>query len=510
MFQRLAGQGDPALATGLYGEREWDRTPAQRDAVWEGAVATAGDPGWRAQDGLPAKLLASRRQELLEPALLSPFPEVVAHARSVLDRRAGSDRGAGSGTRPTGPSNTTPRKNRQSWERHPWTTTELIGDFRDKGFHGTTELPAAPGALDWDALVAEHRAEPFRASALAALWGHPDCPQELVLAAFEANRNNTLPDGAVHWPMLASPTLGMLEDHALSKLLGRGLVSGAVPAERVLRETAPARRILCALPHGHGPVRDALVAQVARLGPDLAPWRAVYALLPRFSGTVTELVDAALAEAPKHRDKPWPKPMGPEFPSRGTSIGRAAWLYLYDAAGHGTRCALVEHMDLRAIQQLLLWHRPSPELRAYIVRSRGASALAGIASSWDTRPEVIEELIPYNESEVNAALFLHTDLTPAQRRHVLSGRRWRDGGSADTPAADRPDSRPRRPSPFCPGRWRRVTRPAPRRYGPHAARSPHSPMSTSRTTRRAGRSRSAWPRTSRAHCRTCCSRRARW
>ncbi|WP_381796050.1 hypothetical protein [Streptomyces niveus] len=96
-----------------------------------------------------------------------------------------------------------------------------------------------------------------------------------------------------------------------------------------------------------------------------------------------------------------------------------------------------DFLDLRAIQQLLLWHRPSPELRAHIVQSRGASVLAGIASTWQTRPEVIEELIPYNESEVNAALFLNTDLTPAQRRHVLSGRRWRDGESADTPAADR-------------------------------------------------------------------------
>ncbi|MCI3225644.1 hypothetical protein [Streptomyces sp. NP-1717] len=439
VFDRLAALGDPALARALYGGQEWDRTPAQRAAVWEGAVATAGDPGWRSEDGLPAKLLSSRRRELLEPALLAPFPELVAHARSVLDGKAGSGRGAGSGPRMTPPS-TTPLKDRRSWERHPQSTKELIGDFRDRDFRGTTELPGAPGtpgALDWDVLVKEHRAEPFLPSALVTLWSHPDCPEELALAAFEARWNSTLPEGAVHWSMVASPAFGRLENHALSKLLGRGLLAGAFPAERVLGETGPARNILCALPHDHAEARTALAAQVARLGSDFAPWRAVYSLLPRFSGTVTELVDAALAEEGKHRGKPWPKPVGPEFPSRGGSIGRAAWLHLYDAADHDTQCALVAHLDLRAIQHLLLWHRPSPELRAHIVRSRGASVLAGIASSWQTPPEVIEELIPYNESEINAALFLNTDLTPAQRRHVLSGRRWRDGESVDTPDADR-------------------------------------------------------------------------
>lgn len=434
VFDRLAALGDPALAVALYGRQEWGRTPDQRAAVWRGAAATADDPRWRAGDGLPARLLSSRHQAMLEPALLSPFPDVVAHARSVLD---GKGSGTGSGPRPALPSNTSPHKDRRSWQRHPRTTKELIADFRDRDFRGTVELPGTPGALDWDALVVEQRAEPFHSSALATLWAHPDCPEELALAAFEAKWHNAPSGGAVHWSMLASPTFDSLEDHALSKLLGRGLASGAVPVERVLRETGPARRILCALPPDHGEVRAALTVQVARLGSDFAPWRAVYSLLPRFSGTVTELVDAALADTPKHRDKPWPKPMGPEFPSRGASVGRAAWLRLYDAADHGTRCALVAHMDRRAIQHLLLWHRPSSELRAHIVRSRGASVLAGIASTWQTAPEVIAELIPYNDPEVNAALFLNTDLTPAQRRHVLSGRRRHEGESADTPAAER-------------------------------------------------------------------------
>ncbi|MFC8831049.1 hypothetical protein ACFT9I_37595 [Streptomyces sp. NPDC057137] len=429
VFGRLAALGDPALATSLYGAREWERTPAQRSAVWEGAAATADDPGWRAADGLLTKLMSSMKPELLEPALLAPFPELAAHARSVLD-----DRAKRVSTRPpvnARPVNNTPPKTHPTWRRRPRTTKELVGDLRDKSFFGEIDLPTAPDALDWGELAAEHRADPFYVGRLRILWTHPGCPEELTLSAFEKTGDGAGPS------MLTTAALESADGEAFARLLRPGISSGAFPVDRVLREVGPARKVLCSLPDNHAGVRAALVAQVARLGSDFAPWRAVYALLPRFSGTVTELVDAALAETPKHRGKTWPKPVGPEFPSRPQSGGRAAWLRLYDAADHPTRCVLGEHMDGRAIQQLLLWHRPSPELRAHIVQSRGPSVLAGIASDWQTAPEVIEELIPYNDSEVNAALFLNTDLTTAQRRHILSGRRWQDGVSADTPAADR-------------------------------------------------------------------------
>ncbi|WP_405614932.1 hypothetical protein [Streptomyces sp. NBC_01508] len=455
VFDRLAALGDPTLAVSLYGQREWERTPAQRAAVWAGAVATADDPGWQAKDGLPARLLSSQqpefqRPELLEPALLAPFPEVAAHARQVIDRRAeGTRKGAVRGKRTTtgaaatGPANSNPRKDSDPrkkntpWQRHPETMVELVRDFRDKDFRGTVELPTTPGALDWDVLAAEHRAEPFFESGLASLWAHPDCPEELALAAFERNRNSQGPSSAIYWSMLTSPHFDGVDVEQMTRLLHHGVPSGSLPIDRVLREVGPARNVLCGLPHEREEVRAALVAEVARLGADFAPWRAVYALLPRFSGSVTDLVDAALAETPKHRGKKWPKPLGAEFPSRRLPGGRQAWLRLYDAADRPTRYALIEHMDPRAIQQLLLWHQPSAELRAHIVESLGASALAGIASTWHTGPEVIEELIAYNDPEVNAALFMNTDLTPAQRRHALSGRRWQGGTSADTPTADR-------------------------------------------------------------------------
>ncbi|MFD3522588.1 hypothetical protein [Streptomyces sp. NPDC058653] len=420
VFRRLALLGDPALAVHLHGLRDWERTASERAAVWEGAAATADDPAWHAKGALPGRLLTATSRDLLEPALLSPFPELVAYARRVLEHAS----------TPAPPRTVSVPRPKPS-PPAPGTTKELVGHLRDAHYYGEIELPTAPGALDWDELLAEHRGAPLTANGLLRLRAHPDCPEELALAAFEVNRVSQV-DGSLHWSMLAAA-----DEDRLAELLVPGIRSGAYPVDRVLREIGPARKVVCGLPHGHEGVRTALAAQVARLGSDFAPWRALHLLLPRFSGTVTELIDAALAETPKHLDQPWPKPVGPEFPSRGRQGGRAAWLHLYDAADHGTRCALTEHMDLRAIQQLLLRHAPSPELRAHIVRVRGASALAGIASEWSTSPEAIEELIPYNDPEVNAALFLHTNLTPAQRRHILSGRLWRDGHSADTPAADR-------------------------------------------------------------------------
>lgn len=435
-FDRLAAAGDPALAVSLYGVSEWERSAAQRAAVWQGAAATSDDPGWQGKGGLVRKLMAVKGRELLEPALLSPFPELVEHARSVLDQIAERAARAKLGGRQA---QHTPPVSRPGWRREPGTTEELVKDLRDKDFSGEIQLPTTPDTVDWEKLVDEHRAEPFAAQRLGVLWPHPGCPEELGRSAFEKT-TRTGPVGATVAPpssLLTQSALDSDNGHSFARLLGPGVTSGAFPVDRVLREVTPARKVLCALPGDHKGVQAALVAQVARLGGDFAPWRALYALLPRFSGTVTELVDAALADTPKHRGKPWPTPKGPEFPSRRQPNARAAWLRLYDAAEHPVRCALAEHMDARAIQQLLLWHAPSAELRAHIVQSRGPSVLAGIASDWQTTPEVIAELIPYNDPEVNAALFLNTDLTPAQRGHVLSGRRWQDGASVDTPAADR-------------------------------------------------------------------------
>lgn len=322
------------------------------------------------------------------------------------------------------------------------TTAELIDGLRNWDWRTPVSVPEEPEAIDWDALIEAHRAIPFSVPGLFRLWGgRGDCPEELAVAAFAADPPARDPasgragGGALHWSMLTAVDFS-LDERGLHAVLAEGITSGVFPVDRVLAEIGPARHVLGALPHSDERVRGALDAQVARLGSDFANWRALHNRLPRFNGSVRALVDTALAEAPQHVGKPWPKPLGPEFPPRRNAVGRAAWLHLFDRAGKDAQLALSEHMDGRAIQQLLVWHQPDQDLRDHIVATHGAAVLAGLASHWNTPVEVIEELIPYDEPEINAALFLHTDLTDAQRRHVLAGRLW-EKGEAATPTDER-------------------------------------------------------------------------
>lgn len=66
VFQRLAALGDPTVAVTLYGVSGWERTPAQRAAVWQGAAATSDDPGWWGEEGLVTRLMTVKGKELLE------------------------------------------------------------------------------------------------------------------------------------------------------------------------------------------------------------------------------------------------------------------------------------------------------------------------------------------------------------------------------------------------------------------------------------------------------------
>ncbi|AQW48325.1 hypothetical protein ACIQPP_49575 [Streptomyces violaceusniger] len=527
LFGRLAALGDPALAELLYG-MGWPtgRRPEQRRAVWAGAAATADDSGWRAPDGLPAKLLATEKPDFLLPALHSPFPDLVAHAlartshlnsaevqlrtcrwvlacsgaqtalalaeppavrRSVAEtvRRAcasanpdeelaeairreqevpGAPAPSSPGTEPWtqggehtaeadstvtsdlgAPSTPSTRStpivpSQRAASSGQQTTAELIDALRDRDWRRQVSVPDEPEALDWDALIEAHRAGPFCSSGLYRLWGgRRDCPEELAVAAFASNppARHSLgkrSGGALHWPMLTAVDFSR-DEESLHTVLPEGIASGVFPVDRVMEEIGPARHVLNALPHSDERVRSALASHVARLGSDFANWRALHTLLPRFKDSVRALVDAALAVAPEHVGKAWPNPLGPEFPPRHNSIGREAWLHLFDRADKAAQLALSAHMDARAIQHLLVWHQPDRSLRDHLVATHGSAVLAGLASHWNTPAEVIEDVITYDDPEINAALFLHTDLTDAQRRHVLAGWLW--GKGAATPADER-------------------------------------------------------------------------
>ncbi|WP_432253556.1 hypothetical protein [Streptomyces sp. HNM1019] len=310
-------------------------------------------------------------------------------------------------------------------------TLEVIGAIRERP-HVVPELPApGSGLLKWDALLLAHRQEPFSHTALSTLWRHPDCTEEMAVTAFREVRGRWSRDGdyRLYWSLLTAVDFSAGGSTPMGILLRPGVASGVFSAERVVREIGPARQVLNGLPTEEESVRVALAAQAARLGDDFAHWRALYTLVSRFAGTVVELVDTALAEAPRHRGKPWPKPLGPEFPYRSPVGGRAAFLTLFAHADVAARCALVEHLDGRTVQAMLQ-ECPDPAVRDRLVEVHGPRALAGLAAHWHTPREVIEELVAYDDPEVNTALFKWTDLTDAERRRVLSGRRTRPNPEA--------------------------------------------------------------------------------
>jgi hypothetical protein len=361
-----------------------------------------------------------------------PRPAPSVPAPDTEPSREGAEQAARVDAAATGDPDTAPPAD--TTRRASWVTTdELIDRLRNGNRFESVYVPEEPEAIDWDALIEAHRAEPFSVPGLYRLWGgRGDCPEELAVAAFAADPPTRDPGGkrvgggALHWSMLTAVDFGRYETR-MQSVLAEGIPSGVFPVDRILAEIGPARHVLGALPHSDERVRGALDAQVARLGSDFANWRALHTRLPRFNGSVRALVDTALAEAPRHAGKPWPKPLGQEFPPRRNVVGRAAWLRLFDRAGKDAQLALSEHMDARTIQHLLVWHQPDQDLRDHIVATHGAAVLAGLASHWNTPAEVIEDLITYDEPEINAALFLHTDLTDAQRRHVLAGRLWEKG-----------------------------------------------------------------------------------
>ncbi|MCP9211044.1 hypothetical protein [Streptomyces cucumeris] len=461
---RLAALGDPRVARALYRQRlRHDLEQELRRAVLAGAARRLDDPGWHAPDGLVNALLINPLPPDLIPALGAPFPEVVRHAvelvgvqagfpgqleacRAVL-RYGGVDELTTLAALPALRPEVAELARRAvaapdpaavldafSLDRagRPAGAPALIGEELVRHLRETTsraQVFALDGVdVDWEGVLAEQRDVPFPPGALATLASRPDCPGELVRAAYRACRG-WAEQPRISWALLRA--IDWADDpapHDLPRLLERGVTDGRYPADGVLAEVRPARLVLTGLPFQKETVRAATAELVRPLGADFATWRALYTLLPRFDGTATELVAAAVAQSGRHRGKSWPRPLGPEFPAKHPEGSRAAFLHLLAQASEDVRSALVEHLDLRSVQHMLLFHPPSPVIRDRVVALHGRSVLAAVASRWDLPAERIRELIVLDDPEINTCLYVHTDLTDEQRRGILAGRRFGTDG----------------------------------------------------------------------------------
>ncbi|MGY0056464.1 hypothetical protein ACWY4P_07880 [Streptomyces sp. LZ34] len=477
---RLAGLGYTALGPRLY--RGYGDRRKLRAAVLEGAKRNLDDPDWHEPDGLVEYLLnVSGRGELI-PALRAPFPSVVRHALKSVGHEAGADDQLAAcravltyggvaelatlaelpALRPAvaelvrravaAPDPAAVLESASAAEAADGATDEAAGPVPATGAPPLSgadlvnrlrevrwERDAFPlDSVDWDPLLVEHRREPLPNGALLMLAARQDCPDEIVLAAYKKSPRHLPGTSPLPWQLLTDGDWN--DSHSrfdLSKLLGRGIHSGDYPVPRVLAEIRPARTVLNSLPYGEAPVREALASLVAELGEDFATWRALYSLMPRFAGTSTELFAAAREQTAKHRGKPWPRALAAEYPASAPEGARAVFLQLYALATEDVRTALAEHLDRRTIQHVLVHHQPSAALRDRFVALHGVSVLAGIASSWELPEDTIAELLLHDDPEINAKLYVHTPLSPEQRRQIMAGRRSRpDSGEGPLPLAE--------------------------------------------------------------------------
>ncbi|MER6145835.1 hypothetical protein ABT174_38485 [Streptomyces sparsogenes] len=474
---RLAALGYTALGPRLY--RGYGDRQELRAAVLEGAKRNLDDPDWHEPDGLVEFLLNTSGVEELLPALRAPFPAVVRHAlktvghkvdaseqlaacRAVLAHGGVAELAGLAGLDTLRPA-VAELVRRAAAAPDPAAVLESASVTEDDGTAAPSgPAPGAPPApsgtelvrrlremrwtregfpldgVDWDLVLAEHRREPLPSAALLTLAARRDCPDEIVLAAYKGSPRHLPATSPLPWRLLAESDWGdSYFRFDLSGLLRRGIREGAYPVERVLREIRPARAVLGSLPYEEAPVREELSGLVAGLGADFAPWRALYSLLPRFTGTSTELFAAAREQTAKHRGKAWPRPLAPEYPVSEPDGSRAVFLRLYDLAAEDVRLALAEHLDQRSVQHLLVHYKPSAALRDRFLARHGVCVLAGIASSWELPAETIAELLLHDDPEINAKLYIHTPLSPEQRRQILAGRRSRpDSGEGPLPLTE--------------------------------------------------------------------------
>ncbi|MFD5878886.1 hypothetical protein [Streptomyces yangpuensis] len=460
---RLARLGVPDVGRALYAAERWSRTGC-RDEIRAAVLAAAdpADPAWRAPGGLVAMLLGETHPTELAAAIRAPFPDLALHAlrhcgrdlplpillraartlhahggperltalaelvdeegglghpglAALLRRAVDAESGAGGGSVAS------------LLAGDPSPTDWLLHAVR---LHGVGEM-TADVPPDWERVRSEHTRHPFTAGDLTHLNRWPGCPPDLAVEGLRRDPRTALVQGT--GPLPLSALTGPAAEPARSyvpRALERGLREGWLSAERLFTEVAPAGDVIGCLPQGDELVGKAVRELTAPLGDDPAAWLALYRRINRFEGTATELVAAARADATGRRGPApsWPRATGPAFPCREPEGARALFQRLFSYAEEDVQEALVPHLDLRAVQHLLVFGTPSPRLRERITAVHGRAAQVAHASRWDLPGEIVEELLDRDDPEVNEKLYLYGAIAREERERILAGR-GRDGGS---------------------------------------------------------------------------------
>ncbi|MEU8138228.1 hypothetical protein [Streptodolium elevatio] len=276
--------------------------------------------------------------------------------------------------------------------------------------------------FDWDLVRREHARKRLGETALGWLTSWEGCPEDLVHEALKAARPRVALKHAVWLPFDIVSNQGALAAAEFDDAMRRGIAAGWMPLDRVLGEAAPANRMLSALPD-IPEVRSALAEAFAPLGDDPHLWLTFYARLPRFAGSVVDMVAGVAASPVSKRSTTWPRPLAAVFPATEPENTRALFLNLLRLLPDSVTVALAPYFDARAVQHLLVFHYQalSPQVRKALVDEHGVPALASRAASGWLSKEEVAELLAYDEPAIDASLFAHAQVPDEERVRILAG-----------------------------------------------------------------------------------------
>ncbi|MEU6720477.1 hypothetical protein ABZ897_54260 [Nonomuraea sp. NPDC046802] len=319
-------------------------------------------------------------------------------------------------------------------------TEGLIEELYNDRLLGRDEHLALRDQLDWNTIAAAAANRPFDEKATALLAARPDFPDELRADWYQVQAMVVVTHSARVAPeLLALAPGGPRAAKAVAALVRRGLDAGCTAAQ-VLESARPAAAVLEAV---RQPPEDdtrssawndlaALLADLVgeHLGEDVEAWRSARALLPRFKGTIPELLGESATPVKKPKGG-WPG--GADMPAaeRSSSVtgARAAFVTLLDAAPATAHAALLPHLDDRTVCDLFGHGRWRMEWIDLAVATRQPRYLRVLANRGSLTADAVEMLMRLDDPAVNGRLFRRSGLTAPQRERLLSGRPMREGAT---------------------------------------------------------------------------------
>ncbi|MFI6978954.1 hypothetical protein ACIBSV_10190 [Embleya sp. NPDC050154] len=431
------------------------------------AAADPADPRWRRPGGLVERVLETRADDRLIPALRGPFPELIGHALRVLGvdlprpvlldaaRRllesdgesfdafvraarmhadfghadlAGRWHEAAATALPVddatfadhllllGLRHLDKRVPRGECKYTDDQDEDWNADFAVYALHAFAKVTADVPL--WDLVRAEHARRPFTGPGLAALTRRPDCPADLAAQAYAEEPYRVLslaPRVPLAWitALRSDRSSGMVVGPALS----RGLAEGRFDPAEVLATVSPAVDVFAHLPLDAPGVREAVTGLAARLGASPGPWEAIIHERAWLFGTARQLVDSALTgRMPEHHPVTFAR-----TPHAANRV-EAVFQTLFACAGPEAQDALIPSLPERHLELLCMPGVVTEAVRAEILARRGSAAAVAMATfAAGLSPAETAALLDRDEPEVNTLLYARAPLTLEQRVRLTSG-----------------------------------------------------------------------------------------